>query len=192
MPVEMTMQYESAMRATSKNLIVVGLIFNGLCFSVVGYAQTNEPLEPPESLCVIAASVDNRQQAVYFTQQTFEDNVQELAIVALDERQTPVTKRVTYNQKQTQECHFPTIAITRAGQWGWFLAWTHEDKAYYARMDGEVLVFPPPKLLPLSQVTKIEFSANSPKPTMRLQTQNGASKILVSDDEGRSWYVTSP
>ena len=185
------MQFEGTTRVTSKNLIKWGIILDGVCFSFAGGAQAAE-LPVPKSICDVATTVDSRQQPVYFTQQTFEDNVQELAVIALSEQKTPIIKRVTYNQKKSAECHFPTIAITRAGQWGWFLAWAHEDKAYYARMDGEALVFSPPKLLPEPDVKKIEFLNDFPKPTMRLQTQTGASKLLISDDEGRNWQAPSP
>ena len=184
------MQFEGASQVTSKNLIMWGIVCNGLGFSFAAYAQITEPPVVPKSLCGVATTIDSRQQAVYFTQQTFEGNAQELAIIALDEQKSPVIKRITYNQKQSAECHFPTIAITRAGDWGWFLAWTHNDKAYYARMDGEALVFPPPKLLPVTQVTKIEFVPDATKPTMRLQTVKGAIQLLISEDEGRHWHAS--
>lgn len=176
----------------SKKLITQGVVYCGLCLGVLGRAETTDSLTPPKSLCTVAASLDNRGKTVYFTQQTFEKDVQELAIIALDEQQAPIIKRVTYHQKLTENCHFPAIAIIRAGQWGWFLAWAHEDKAYYTRMDSEALVFPPPKVLPVAQVTEITFLPNSDSPTMRLLTKSGETKLLVSDDEGRNWQVTPP
>ncbi|HOY70333.1 MAG TPA: hypothetical protein PL131_06770 [Methylotenera sp.] len=183
------MQFIGATRVTSKNIIILGMVFSGLFFSYAGHAQPNMLPTMPKSLCSIATTIDSRQQPVYFTQQTFEDNVQELAIIALDEQKTPVIKRITYHQKQSDECHFLSIAIARAGDWGWFLAWTHADKAYYARMDGEALVFPPPKLLPVSKVTNIEFLMSAPQPSMRLQTADGKTVLLISEDEGRHWQV---
>ena len=145
-----------------------------------------------QSACAVAQTLNNRQQTVYFTQQLVAEGVQELAIIATDEQQANITKRITYHQHKTADCHFPAIAIIRAGDWGWFLAWADSEKAYYTRMDGEALVFAPPKILPVTQVTNIEFLSDSPQPTMRIQTQNGQSQDLTSDDEGRNWQLLSP
>ncbi len=179
---------ESALAVNNFFLNLFGFIFIGLCFSDNLVAQVTE-IEAPKSDCDVVRSLDNKQQAVYFTQLVFEANMHELAIVAQDEQQLPVFKRITYHQNQTAACHFPTIAVARAGIWGWYLAWTHEEKAYYARMDGEALVFPPPKLLPVAYVNKIEFLTDFPQPTMRIKMQNGTTQYLTSDDEGRHWKL---
>ena len=142
--------------------------------------------------CAVVQTLNNRHQLVYFTQQPFADGAQELAIIALDEQQAKVTKRITYHQHKTAGCHFPAIAIIRGGDWGWFLAWAENEKAYYTRMDSEALVFAPPKLLPVTQVTNIEFLSDSLQPAMRIQTKNGKSQDLTSDDQGRSWQLISP
>lgn len=183
------MQHRGVTRVMGINNIIYGVVFVGLCFSNAGCAQTTEQPVLLKSQCKIATTIDNRHQAVYFTQQTVEGSVQELAIVALNGQNAPVVKRITYHQKQSDECHFPAIAIARAGDWGWFLAWAHDDKAYYARMDGEALVFPPPKLLPVTHVTNIEFLIDAPHPSMRLQTVSGQTVLLITEDEGRHWQV---
>lgn len=179
---------ESALAVNNFFLNLFGFIFIGLFFSDNIVAQVTE-IEAPKSDCDVVRSLDNKQQAVYFTQLVFEENMHELAIIAQDEQQFPVFKRITYHQKQAPVCHFPTIAIARAGMWGWYLAWTHEEKAYYARMDGEALVFPPPKLLPVAEVKKIEFLTDVKLPTMQVMTIDGKTQLLTSDDEGRHWQT---
>lgn len=153
------------------------------------FAESAAQNEAPTSPCATAQVLNNQHQPVYFTQQAFEDGAQELAIVVQGVQKALVTKRITYQQQKTTACHFPAITIARGGDWGWFLAWADTEKLYYTRMDGEALVFVPPKKIPLSQVEKIEFLADSSQPTMRVQTQNGALHLLISDDEGRHWQL---
>ncbi len=143
----------------------------------------------PQSTCNIAQLLDSPQRLVYFTQQTFEDGAQELAVIALDVKKSLVTKRITYQRQKTAVCHYPALAIARGGDWGWFLAWADTDKLHYTRMDSEALVFVPPKKLPIAHINKIEFLADAAQPTMRVETKEGSSQLLISDDEGRNWQI---
>lgn len=183
------MLFESVLAVIKFFLSLLGFVVIGLYFSSKSVVQSAEKEALPKSDCEVVSTQDNKQQAVYFTQQVFEENWHELAIIAQGEQQFPIIKRITYHEKQTPVCHFPAIAISRAGDWGWYLAWALADKAYYARMDGEALVFSPPKLLPVSQVKKIEFLTDTNLPAMRVMTLDGKTQWLTSDDEGRHWQV---
>lgn len=150
--------------------------------------STQKMVEP--SFCKTAQSLNNLQKPVYFTQQTVEDGTQALVIVAPDELNRQIIKRITYQQNKEAVCHYPAIAITRGGDWGWFLAWADAEKVYFTRMDAEALVFAPLKSLPIAHVVDIEFLSGRSEPSMQIHHQDGQTQFLSSDDEGRHWQVT--
>ena len=141
------------------------------------------------SICMVAESQNNLQKPVYFTQQTVEGDAQELVIIAPDAQDRRIVKRITYQQHKAVACHYPAIAITRGGDWGWFLVWSDNEKVYYTRMDSEALVFAPIKSLPIAYVTKVEFLPDTLQPTISLLNQDGQTQLLQTDDEGRYWQA---
>ena len=167
--------------------LLLGLATNSTIADEMRATLPSNWLEP--SRCMVAQSQNNRQQAVYFTQQTVEDGVQELVIVAPDEENVRVIKRITYQQRKDSACHYPAIAITRGGAWGWILAWSDTHKIHYTRMDADGLVFVPIKSLPIAQVINIEFLPNAALPTMHVQNQSGQTQLLHSEDDGRNWQT---
>jgi|GEM_PF-1038557 len=168
--------------------MIYGAIFgiNSLQAKENGVVQEANVKQPP---CPIAQAQDHRQQPIAFKQHMFDDGAQDLAVIAVDEQQGRITKRITYNQHQEAGCHFSAVAIARGGDWGWLMVWADAEKIYYTRLDGEALVFVPPKKLPISQVTLIEFLLDTAQPTMRVQTMQGKTQLLTSDDEGRNWQL---
>jgi len=169
--------------------VALSMIFGVIAAQAEEYMaiQQADIKQPPT--CPMAKAQDHRQQPIELKQIMFDDSTQDLAVIAVDERQAKTTKRITYHQHKQAGCHFSAVAIARGGDWGWFLVWAEAEKAYFTRLDGEALVFVPPKKLSISHVTEIEFLANSAQPTMRVQTQQGATQLFISEDEGRNWQL---
>lgn len=167
--------------------LMLGLAVNMAKADETGASPTINWVEP--SFCMVAQSLNNLQKTVYLTQQMVENGAQELVVIAPDEQNRRVIKRITYQQNQVASCHYPAIAMARGGDWGWFLVWAEADKLYYTRMDAEALVFAPLKSLPIAQVTHIEFLPDVAQPTIRVQNQAGQAQMFNTDDEGRYWQV---
>jgi hypothetical protein len=95
------------------------------------------------SLCMVAESQNNLQKPVYFTQQIVEGDAHELVIIAPDEQNKRTFKRITYQQHHAAACHYPAIAITRGGDWGWFLVWADTEKnLLYKNGRGSISICP--------------------------------------------------
>lgn len=167
--------------------LMLGLALNLAKADETSASSTIDWVEP--SFCVVVQSLNNLQKTVYLTQQMVEDGAQELVMIAPDEHNNRVVKRITYQEQMAASCHYPAIAMARGGDWGWFLVWADANKLYYTRMDAEALVFAPLKSLPIAQVTRIEFLPDVAQPTIQLQNQAGQAQLLSTDDEGRYWQV---
>lgn len=148
----------------------------------------------PTSLCQIAKVQDGNVTAALLWQQLFDDGAHDLAM-ALPRVGSPLdVKRVTFGGLTTSNCHYPSLALARGGDWGWHLAWVVAGSATlsYARMDGEAWVSSPTKKLSKNaqlagQPVILSWEHQVWIVWQASDEQDASLFAVFSADEGRSW-----
>lgn len=179
----------------------------------LSFAARADETDSCDKLAVFKNTIlqNNTQQLERYTltQFGFEQDVRDLAIIVHNVNLPAQIRRVTFNRGQAYPaCYFKPLAFVQGGQnsqnqaaqyWGWHLLWSEGDNKrpqglFYARIDGEAWVSSNPKRLTKLMPFNTQFKLN--KDTIIItwqQTENGvtANMQALSNDEGRSWDITS-
>ena len=100
--------------------------------------------------------------------------------------------RLSFGGSKEPVCHFTALAVHKAGNWGWYVAWGSkaQQSLMVVRVDGEAWVSSLPKKLVSQTADAIVFSEKNGLLTLEYHLLSESSFLkhtIISSDEGRNW-----
>ena len=140
---------------------------------------------------------DSEKGKIIFSQREVDGGFQELILVHQFPNGTEKIARISFSGSKEISCHFPSIALLKAKDWGWHLAWvsTANDGVFYARVDGAAWVSSLPKRLSRESALQVSLTESEGKLTISINyspEQKNQEEKFVSEDEGRNWDKLTP